>query len=693
MPNIAMATTFLEAMYKLPKQQKKRVFDFLRKWHADPKAAAINYEKIHNMRDDRVRTVRIDQKYRAVMLHPDDGDTYVLVWVDNHDESMDWARNKQFEINPATGAFQIINVDEVERVVEQAQQELETNSESTQIFECSDEDLILFGLPEVLVPSVRAIRSKSDILKLAGVLTEEVLEALCWLAEGMPHQEIWEAIGGASAGESEAPPTLEESLDNANSRRRVVRIKSIDDFEKVLDAPLEKWRVYLHPSQQKLVRADFAGPALVTGGAGTGKTVVAIHRAKHLLETVFTDESDRILFTTYTANLANNIRSLLRELCGANADRIDVLHLDSWAVRRLRENGTSVKIADQDDINQTWDIVGMEEPCPFDAIFLKGEYDYAVKSMGVSSKSEYFSLKRTGRPHSLDRLQKSNIWELFSMFTRTLESNGLWRWEDVVNRAADLVVDSPYRAVIVDEAQDFIGPSWRLIWKLAAEGENDLFLVGDERQRIYGRPTSLLACGVDVGNRTKTLKINYRTTEQIQSWAFDQLTEPDSTPIAGKPSSTSRSLLSGPNPEIILHNTKEAELATLTELIPKVLDDIQPEEIVITARAKWLLKDFASLLDQLEVPHVLLDKDSDEKHEGIRLATMHRIKGLEFRCVIAASVNEGIIPDTFRGREDDPSAIDNHRRRERALLYVATTRARERAIISTSGKPSILLVD
>lgn len=689
MPSLAMTSDFLAAMGKLPKQQQKKVLNFTKKWQEDPKAAAINYEKIHNMRDERVRTVRIDQKYRAVVLHPDDGDIYVLVWVDNHDEAMDWAKNKEFGVNPATGAFQIINVDEVQKLVDDVAPDSTDNTEATSVFDCDDDTLMSFGIPEVLTPAIRSIKQEQDIQQLSGVLPEEVVEALVWLAEGVAVEEIREAIGSTGV---ETAPTLEESFDNANTRRRLVRIKSVDELERMLDAPLEKWRVFLHPSQEQLATADFAGPVLVTGGAGTGKTVVAMHRAKHLLENVFNEKNDRILFTTYTANLAENIHSMLVELCGENAERMDVVHIDAWAVRLLRDNGITIKIASEDDIQRAWDLAAMNDDCEFDAVFLKNEWDFVSAINGVTSKEEYLAISRAGRHQSLNRLQKSVVWNAFDSFKHHLSGLGVSRWEDVLHQAKQMVDQSMYKAVIVDEAQDFQGPAWRLIRALVAPRMNDIFLVGDQRQRIYGQAADLNSCGIDVGTRVRQLRINYRTTEQIRNWAVDQLTESDTPPIvAGVTSVESRSLLAGPAPEVVIHDTKENETAFIRELIPTLLEDIRPEEIAIAARAKWLLKDFKELLKDMSLDHVVLDKNSDEDADGIRLATMHRIKGLEFRCVIVVSANDGIIPDTYRGRENDEIGRENHLRCERSLLYVATTRARDRAIIITSGTPSPLL--
>lgn len=686
-----MTDDFLAAMAKLPKAKQKKVREFTKKWHADPKSNAINYEKINNVRDSRVRTVRIDQQYRAVVLHPDDGDVYVLVWVDNHDEAMDWARNKEFGVNPATGAFQIINVDEVQKMVDEVSAKQELGNQS--LFQCDDETLRSFGVPEVLLPAIKAIGIPQDIQQLNGLLPDEIVEALIWLADGEPVEEVRAAIGTASEATA-SEPTLVKALSNVQSRRRLVTIKSVDELERMLDAPLDKWRVFLHPSQQQLATGDFAGPTLVTGGAGTGKTVVAMHRAKHLLEEVFVQPDDRLLFTTFTANLAENIRAQLGELCGENAERIHVVHLDSWAVRFLNRKGIKTKIADDDDVQQAWDLAAMESGCPGDAVFLKNEWEFAAANRGVTTREEYLSMSRVGRPMRLDRLQKSAVWNAFEAFRTSLAGKGISRWEDVINQANALVERPLYKAVIVDEAQDFQGPSWRLIRSLVASDKNDIFLVGDHRQRIYGQAVDIRECGIDVADRIRQLKVNYRTTEQIRDWAVDQLTEVDTPPIVrGVSAEISRSLLAGPPPEIHLNDTKAAELNLVGLLLAELFEDIQPEEIAIVARAKWLLDDFKTLLNELGVACVVLDKKSDEEAEGIRLATMHRIKGLEFRCVIVVSANQGIIPDTYRGREDDLVAIDDHRRRERALLYVATTRARDRAIISTSGKPSPLLID
>ena len=513
MPALAVTAEFLGAMSKLQKRQQKKVLAFFDKWKADSKSAAINFEKIHNMRDERVRTVRIDQKYRAVMLHPNEGDTYVLVWVDNHDEAMDWAKNKEFGVNPATGAFQIINVDHVQALVESV-----STDSTEQLFACSDDDLLAVGVPSVLIKSIRSLQSADDIQQLTGVLPDEIVESLFWLADGTPVAEVMEDLQSRNAAKS-GDSSMESAIDNDNSKRRVVRIQSMDELEAMLDAPLDKWRVFLHPVQADVASRQFSGPALVTGTAGTGKTVVAIHRTRHLLRTCFTAENDRVLFTTYTTNLADNLRSLLNDFCGDESCRLDVRNLDSWAVGFLAEHGQEVSIATDDDVSQAWDLAAMEEDCPVDAMFLRDEWSFACDKGMTSSKDAYLALPRIGRPQRLDQIKKAKIWNAFEACHRNLELAGKSSWADIADRARRLVEKPIYRSIVVDEAQDFSGPSWRLIRSLVEPGNNDLFLVGDKYQRIYGGGVDLSSCGIDVKGRTSVLRVNYRTTEQIQSWA------------------------------------------------------------------------------------------------------------------------------------------------------------------------------
>jgi hypothetical protein len=268
MPTVAIGADFLDAFARVPRAQQRKVREFTEKFKANPKSAAINYEKIHGVQDDKVRTVRIDQRYRAVVLHPPAGDVYILVWVDNHDEAMDWAKKRTFEVNPQTGALQIVNATE-------ARLSVPAIPGPTGLFAPFGDDVLTsFGLPAVLVPAVRAVRTEDELAALGRHLPAEAAEALTWLASGIPVEEVRAAVPASATGKVD-PVDLARALEHPDTRRRFVEVQSDSDLRAMLDAPLAKWRVFLHPSQEKLVRKTFNGPARVLGGAGTGKTVVA----------------------------------------------------------------------------------------------------------------------------------------------------------------------------------------------------------------------------------------------------------------------------------------------------------------------------------------------------------------------------------------------------------------------------------
>src|SRR5271157_6313920 len=194
-PTVAMGTEFLDGYAHIPASQQKKVRDFLKKFRDDPTSNAINYESLKGHRNSHVRTVRIDQKYRAVVLHPDEGNVYVLMWVDRHDEAMDWAKRRSFEINPRTGALQVVNVEE-------ARKDKSVNAGSTKqhglLNRHSDDVLLTFGVPQILLPAIRAVKKPQDLLALGKHIPSEAAEALFWLSEGESPESVREAMASQS---------------------------------------------------------------------------------------------------------------------------------------------------------------------------------------------------------------------------------------------------------------------------------------------------------------------------------------------------------------------------------------------------------------------------------------------------------------------------------------------------------------
>jgi hypothetical protein len=661
MPTVALGSDFLEAYARIPRAQQKKVREFTEKFKANPRSAAINYEKIHDVNDDKVRTVRIDQKYRAVVLAPEAGDVYVLAWVDNHDEAMAWARKRTFEINPHTGALQVINVAAAEKA---ATATAATAAKQTAGLFAAHEDAILlsFGLPAVLLPAVRAVQTRDALLALNKHLPAEASEALTWLAEGIPADEVREAVETPAKGAGTSD--LAQALEHPDTRRRFVTIRSDNDLAAMLDAPLARWRVFLHPTQEKLVKKHFNGPARALGGAGTGKTVVAMHRTRHLAAQVFTAPQDRVLFTTFTANLAQNVEEMLATLCPDCLGRVEVAHLHAWAVRFLRDRGVEVKIADPEVVDQCWEEAASSAGTPdFDTGFFRLEWDQVVQTHGIESLDAYLKVARTGRGKTLSRLQRKQVWGVFDRFRQGLQNRKVCEWLEVIRQARRLIEQKrpalPYRAVVVDEAQDFHPEEWKLIRVLVPPGANDLFLVGDAHQRIYGRRVSLNQCGIGIQGRSSKLRINYRTTEQIRAWASAVLRGVEADDLDGQRDDEKgyTSLLSGPQPEYRHFATAREEQEFLAGQLKGLLKDRPAEEICLVARtAKMLKDDYQSLLKAKGVPHTVLGQGKESGGSGgsgVRLATLHRVKGLEFPVMIVAGVNAKVVPMRVASVEGD----------------------------------------
>jgi hypothetical protein len=716
-PTVALSDEFLEALDRLPSGPQKKVREFIRKFRTDPKSNAINYERLQGHRDNHVRTVRIDQKYRAVVMHPDDGDVYVLMWVDDHDEAMDWAKRRSFEVNPRTGALQVYCVDEVRQALPP---EAAGRKHRGLLDRQRDDVLLSFGVPEILLPAVRAVKTEGELLALGRYLPSEAAEALIWLASGDSPKEVRRAMTveridpfdgwdhDTSLDDLSLPPhapfpngidpsDVAAALQHPDSRRRFVTVQSDEQLISILDAPLEKWRVFLHPSQERLVAKSFNGPAWVTGGAGTGKTVVAMHRARHLAKTLCHAPQDKILFTTYTATLAQNVGESLAHLCGPERHRIEVVHLHAWAARFLRDQGRKFLVASPSELDACWqEAIRRSGERGFDPGFLAQEWEQVVQAHEVRTAAEYVKVPRIGRGRTLSRLQRQQVWNVVEHYVEALLERGKTEWGTVIRDARSVLElkkpPLPYKAVVVDEAQDFHAGEWRLLRAIAPTGPNDLFLVGDAHQRLYGHKTALRSCGVNVQGRSSRLRINYRTTEQIRAWAVAVLEGVEADDLdGGREEKTGyRSLLTGPRPEVYHFGARPEELAFLGARVKEVVGQRPAEHVCLVARTNKLLRDdYRPLLTGLGVESTLLDETPEGA--GVRLATMHRVKGLEFPVVILVGVNAKYLPMTIPGLEGDPVAEADHVERERSLLFVAATRARDLLVVTGWGTPSPFL--
>ena len=700
---VAIFDQFLESFARIPRAQQKKVNRFIRKFRADPTSAAIHYEKIHTFVDPDLRTVRIGDDYRAIVLRPRQGNVFVLLWVDHHDEAMAWARNKRVEVHPETGGLQVYSLTApVESRPDEAEptpQAPATPSATPLFASWSDSDLFSLGVPGPLLPAVRMVTDEAGLDRLAASLPTGAWEALFFLADGEPIDEVRRALEIGTAG-GDRPADVAAALDSDASRRSFLVVDDDDGLAAMLDAPLEKWRVFLHPSQRKLVERSWSGPVRVLGGAGTGKTVVAMHRAAWLLEHRFTGDDDRILFTTFTRNLAADIRSNLAKLLPNPAlRRVEVVHIDKWVTDFLNSRGYRYQIDYfQVERGRLWDLweqaMDLAAGLDFAPTFYREEWEYVVQAQGCRSRDDYVRVRRRGRGVRLSRGQRKAIWPVFEEYGNLLEEQGLRESTDAMRDAAALLQRREavlgYRAVIVDEAQDMSTVAFHLLRQIIPEQRaDDLFIVGDGHQRIYRRRVVLSHAGVKIVGRSRRLRINYRTTDEIRRFAvallegltIDDLDEGVDTTRGYK------SLVHGQPLRVEVC----ADFGAEVEAIAAFVQAGEARRTCLVARTNTLVDTYAKALEARGFKTCRLRRSAaeDRSAQGLRLATMHRVKGLEFDRVVVAGVNEGLVPlAMLLDGTDDRAVKQDMERQERALLYVATTRARREVLITASGAPS-----
>ena len=703
---VAISSDFLTAFSKLPRQIQGKVTEFINKFRINPKSSGINLEKLPSI-DKNIRSVRIDNTYRGIVVYQEESSVYLLLWVDHHDEAYEWAKRKTCRVNSKTGTLQVFDVQNVE-----VTEDTKTSTTSTIFGDLTNEVMIELGAPQDLIPFLKSILDKESFNANKDKLPSDVYENFSWIAEGFDPKEIIDMIkADTSDTEQEEPekaeplPVTEDfavALKNAESKKSFVVIEGEEELRRIMAEPLEKWRVFLHPTQRKIVKKNYNGSARVLGGAGTGKTVVAMHRAKYLASQISDDE--RILFTTFTANLAEDIKSNLRKICSLEElQKIEVINIDAWVMRFLSEVGFSAKIEYGDEIDKLWEraVVNSLSELDFPWSFYKDEWNRVVIPQEALSLEKYVKAKRTGRGVRLDRKKRIEVWKVFDAYLSLMKEEQIRDINMAMYECSKLFTSSgtknKYAHIIVDEGQDFSDNAYRLLRTIAGEEKpNDIFIVGDSHQRIYNNYSTLSKCGINVRGRSSILKINYRTTEETRKYAFALLNGisfddlDDDVDLGDK----CRSLVHGDAPVIKCFTDANEELSYINDCISDLQDRCVPmKNICIVARTNQLVKDYSALLTKSghSVYQIKRSKADDLSHDGIRIATMHRVNGLEFQYVFIVSANNRIVPLEAAIDHSDPVAERESYTAEKCLLYVALTRAQKQAYITCYGRKSDFL--
>jgi superfamily I DNA/RNA helicase len=561
----------------------------------------------------------------------------------------------------------------------------------------SDADLVSVSVPPAMLEVVRNVRSVTELSGLAAVLPADAYEALFFLGEGETLDEVRRAME-IEVPVKVAPTDFAASLATDSSKRSFVLVETDEAVAAMLDAPLERWRIFLHPSQRKLVERRWSGPVRVLGGAGTGKTVVAMHRAAWLVQHTFPETDDRVLFTTFTRNLAADIQENLRKLCPPAAfRRIEVEHLDKWVTDFLHQQGYRYQIDYWDGrtgrLRRLWDLALALAPTQFPATFFREEWDYVVQPLGCVTEEDYVRAPRGGRGVRLARSQRKAIWRVFAEYRNLMEEEGVKEAGDALRDATGILSRREaiprYRSVLVDEGQDMSTAAFKLIRAMVPSAENDIFIVGDAHQRIYRRRSTLSAAGVHVTGRARRLRVNYRTTDEIRRFAVAILEGLSVDDLDAGLDTTHgyKSLLHGEPPLQIGCPNVESEVAEIARWVRN--GDLT--RTCLVARTAQLLDRYeAGLAGQgIDVYRLRRSEAEDRNKPGLRMATMHRVKGLEFERVVVAGANDGVVPlsEAFAGTEDE-AVKEDVERQERSLLYVAVTRAKREVLVTWSGRGS-----
>ncbi|GGR26380.1 DNA helicase [Streptomyces roseolus] len=555
-----------------------------------------------------------------------------------------------------------------------------------------------------MLRAVRTIIDRPQLDAFGTLLPEDQFEVLTFLAEGFSPEEVYrDVVAGRRPARATPEPTEDLATAIANTSSRIRLVTEPDELADILAKPFAAWRVFLHPSQRRLAyRFSYNGPVQVSGGPGTGKTVVALHRVKHLLSR---SPDSRVLLTTYTNALAASLRENLALLLD-DADllsRVDVTTVNAYAYRMVRELAGRVPspVGDQEE-RRIWQQVAKQLGLPWTEQFLAQEYRHVVLAQGLRTVEDYLNATRKGRGTALGPLKRAQLWRAVDAFETALHTKGISTHLRICDDAARRMAEADraaygYTHVVVDEAQDLHPAQWRVLRAAVAPGPDDLFITGDPHQRIYDAHVSLAALGIQVTGRSSRLRINYRSTEEILTWSTGVLADEPVGDLGGEGADSLtgyRSLLHGRRPHVEGHSSEQAEVTALVERVRGWLGQgIRPSEIAVCTRFNLLLDKVGTRLEAAGVPTVKVKDNPAASTEGVRLATMHAMKGLEFRCVAVVGVTESAVPFA---REVTPVEVDRLQHdsdmlRERCVLFVACTRAREALHVSWSGVPSPFL--
>ena len=685
-----IADTFTDSLASLTGEEQKAVKTTAFDLQIDPTSPGLSFHKLDKAKDKNFWSVRVGRGLRLI-VHKSDT-SLLLCYVGHHDKAYDWAERRKLETHPRTGAAQLIEIRETVREVlvpVQAQTELPSAKPAVAakpLFASrGDDELLGYGVPPEWLADIKRA-TEDSLLALTDYLPAEAAEALLELATG---------------GKPRAPAVATVNpFDHPDAQRRFRVMSNVEELQRALDYPWEKWTVFLHPEQRQWVERDFNGPARVSGSAGTGKTIIALHRAAFLARA---HADARILLTTFSDTLANALHTKLDRLLGNEprlAERIDVHSLDAIGLRLYKARVGPATIASRDIVRQLIDeaarAVGGHK---FGLHFLLTEWEQVVDAWQLETWDGYRDVARLGRKTRLPEAQRSVLWTLFERVRAELKALKLITQAELFTSLAAAITPATkviFDFAVVDEAQDIGVAHLRFLAALGGGRPNALFFAGDLGQRIFQQPFSWKALGVDIRGRSRTLRVNYRMSHQIRSQA-DRLLGPAVTDVdgIGDDRSDTISVFNGPPPVVRTLKSESEEIENVAGwLAERIKVGVLPHEFGVFVRSAGQVDRAKAAVKAAGLPFIILDEHADTSSGNVSISTMHLAKGLEFRAVVVMACDDEVIPlqeriETVGDDADLQEVYDT----ERHLLYVACTRARDYLLVTSIAPASEFLDD
>jgi mRNA-degrading endonuclease RelE of RelBE toxin-antitoxin system len=684
--NFLIADTFTESLAKLTGDEQKIAKTTAFDLQTNPVNPGMQLHRIDKAKDKNFWSARVGRDIRLIAHKTKD--SFLLCYVGHHDDAYGWAERRRVETHPKTGAAQLVEIRErVQEIIIPSYIATPAHAaEKGKIFaNLSDETLLSYGVPEEWLKDVREA-DEDSLLAVADHLPAEAAEALLELATG---------------GKPKPRPVIEAApFEHPDAQRRFRVIENVEELSRALEYPWDKWSIFLHPTQRELSQRDYAGPARVAGSAGTGKTIVALHRAVYLART---HPQARVLLTTFSEALANALRTKLRRLISNEpqlGERIDVHSIDAIGSRLYQSRFGKPNLASRNDIAEFIKQAAVETPNhKFRQRFLLTEWDQIVDAWQIASADAYAKVSRLGRKTKIPKKQQAILWSIFQRVREKLVARGLITHAALFTKLATAITEEksvPFDFAVVDEAQDLTVAHLRFFAALGRNGPNSLFFAGDLGQRIFQQPFSWLELGVDIRGRSQNLTVNYRTSHQIRTQS-DRLLATELSDLDGnlQDRSGTVSVFNGPAPTVKLFKSEQEEIDGVSEWISeRIKESVVPHEFAIFVRSSAQIPRARAAAEKANLPFKILDEKIEPAGNNASISTMHLAKGLEFRAVVVMACDDEVIPlqeriETIGDDADLQEVYDT----ERHLLYVACTRARDHLLVTAVEPASEFLDD